>query len=289
MHLFYNARKIVTFIEPHHAIQLARANDFTLAIKNGDASYLISHDNQSTPTLDHSQGGEHLNFCPYGFKKAIKNSPFLYKGEFYDANSNGYPLGNGYRYYLPTLRIFNSPDGLSPFGAGGINSYGFAARDPVNKSDPTGHAPTGATGLQKLTASGKVGKLKWAVKSNSNNVPDSLVINRTDNQHQLTKAEFLKDFNKIVKSPKEKTPGNIQYIGNLQLSPTELLDHSFFQKAANRFGMPVIYMTPSTPSPPLGPPQHRTTEFRNANAFGTDDKYIAVKVLPEQQKTVRQR
>jgi hypothetical protein len=34
---------------------------------------------------------------------------------------------------------FNSPDSLSPFGNGGLNSYAYCAGDPTNKSDPTGH------------------------------------------------------------------------------------------------------------------------------------------------------
>ncbi|MNN36772.1 hypothetical protein D3C81_1506800 [compost metagenome] len=43
--------------------------------------------------------------------------------------------------YLPALMRFASPDALSPFLKGGINSYSYCAGDPVNYSDPTGQSP----------------------------------------------------------------------------------------------------------------------------------------------------
>jgi RHS repeat-associated protein len=47
--------------------------------------------------------------------------------------------GNGYREYTPVLKRFTGPDNLSPFDAGGVNSYIWCDGDPVNHSDPTGH------------------------------------------------------------------------------------------------------------------------------------------------------
>ncbi|MCF1487479.1 RHS repeat-associated core domain-containing protein [Pseudomonas sp. AA27] len=49
-----------------------------------------------------------------------------------------YLLGNGHRAFSPTLMRFHSPDGLSPFAAGGINAYGYCGGDPVNHVDPDG-------------------------------------------------------------------------------------------------------------------------------------------------------
>ena len=49
-------------------------------------------------------------------------------------------MGNGYRWSLPSLMRFNAPDDLSPFGAGGINSYAYCGCDPINRVDPSGHA-----------------------------------------------------------------------------------------------------------------------------------------------------
>lgn len=50
-------------------------------------------------------------------------------------------LGNGYRAYSPALRRFTCPDSDSPFGIGGINPYVYCDHDPVNRTDPSGHAP----------------------------------------------------------------------------------------------------------------------------------------------------
>ena len=62
-----------------------------------------------------------------------------YTGAFEDAVTGGYPLGHGYRHYLPALMRFNAPGDWSPFGAGGINPYAYCAGDPVNHVDPSGH------------------------------------------------------------------------------------------------------------------------------------------------------
>jgi RHS repeat-associated protein len=62
-----------------------------------------------------------------------------FTGAYLDPVTCVHPLGNGYRWYLPTLMRFNAPDSLSPFGAGGINPYVYCGADPINRSDPTGH------------------------------------------------------------------------------------------------------------------------------------------------------
>lgn len=63
-----------------------------------------------------------------------------FNGELLDWFTGGYVLGQGYRFYKPTLMRFFSPDSFSPFGSGGTNPYTFCAGDPVNHTDPTGHA-----------------------------------------------------------------------------------------------------------------------------------------------------
>ncbi|MNF88979.1 hypothetical protein D3C84_714840 [compost metagenome] len=62
-----------------------------------------------------------------------------FNGELREPHTGWYMLGNGYRAYNPVLMRFHSPDKLSPFGAGGLNTYMYCVGDPVNYRDPTGH------------------------------------------------------------------------------------------------------------------------------------------------------
>lgn len=64
---------------------------------------------------------------------------FSFAGASEDRISFGYPLGNGYRWYMPALMRFNAPDDFSPFGLGGGNAYAYCVGDAINHIDPTGH------------------------------------------------------------------------------------------------------------------------------------------------------
>lgn len=66
-----------------------------------------------------------------------------FNGERVDPACGYSHLGNGYRACNPVVMRFHSPDSMSPFGAGGINSYAYCAGNPVNLADPTGHHSVG--------------------------------------------------------------------------------------------------------------------------------------------------
>lgn len=70
-----------------------------------------------------------------------------FAGEYEDLIAVAYPLGSGYRWYLPGLMRFNAPDSDSPFGNGGVHPYAYCAADPINDIDPTGHMLVGGFGL----------------------------------------------------------------------------------------------------------------------------------------------
>ena len=53
--------------------------------------------------------------------------------------ATGLEIKGDYRAYDPVTGRFLQWDSMSPFGMGGINGYAYAANDPINFWDPTGH------------------------------------------------------------------------------------------------------------------------------------------------------
>ncbi len=68
----------------------------------------------------------------------LYGSRLAFCGECRDPLTEHYLLGNGRRAYNPALMRFNSPDTLSPFGRGGINTYAYCLNDPINRVDRNG-------------------------------------------------------------------------------------------------------------------------------------------------------
>jgi RHS repeat-associated protein len=105
----------------------------------------------STVLLGTDQNTSALQYLGSSLSQSVAYSPFGYhiatglkissgfNGQTLDRISKVYLLGNGYRAFSTTLQRLYSPDSLSPFSQGGINSYSYCAGDPVNKTDPSGH------------------------------------------------------------------------------------------------------------------------------------------------------
>lgn len=104
---------------------------------------VVSNTNTVMSELGHA-GLEQYPYTPYGRRPAHseRNNPMAFNGEQLDSVTGCYLLGNGYRLFSPTLKRFYSPDNLSPFEEGGLSTYAYCAGDPVNRTDPTGHAVT---------------------------------------------------------------------------------------------------------------------------------------------------
>ena len=88
--------------------------------------------------------GGHPNsvaYSAYGYQTARQKiaTNLGFNGQIRESNIGWYLLGNGYRAYNPVLMCFHSPDGWSPFGAGGLNAYMYCGGEPVMGSDPSGH------------------------------------------------------------------------------------------------------------------------------------------------------
>jgi RHS repeat-associated protein len=103
---------------------------------------LVATDQQSSVLSAITQDEHHpIAYTPYGHRQGAVAPPGMpgFNGEQPDSVTGHYLLGNGYRAFNPVLMRFNSPDSLSPFGAGGLNAYAYCVGDPVNVRDPTGH------------------------------------------------------------------------------------------------------------------------------------------------------
>lgn len=99
-------------------------------------TFLLNIDRQQSvlgSTSFHSRA-----YSPYGALSTAVGPELGFCGQHRDRLTQNYPLGNGYRFYSPTMMRFYSPDSISPFGAGGLNAYAYCLGDPVNHRDPGG-------------------------------------------------------------------------------------------------------------------------------------------------------
>ena len=100
-------------------------------------------------TLDRSPSKQSIAYTPYGHPLAESGLTSLlgFAGERPDPVTGHYLLGHGHRAFNPVLMRFNSPDSLSPFGRGGINTYAYCLGDPINRYDPTGNVSGAITSM----------------------------------------------------------------------------------------------------------------------------------------------
>lgn len=87
------------------------------------------------------------SYTAYGYSLNWPIPSVGFNGERHDGTLQAYALGNGHRFYSPIFMRFHSPDGLSPFGQGGLNAYCYCEGDPINSSDPSGQMKSMKTGL----------------------------------------------------------------------------------------------------------------------------------------------
>lgn len=130
-----------------------------LALLGGSTKLLMSGDT-GTVYGEVANKNNEFSYAPYGFgTHSGMEGRQAFNGERLDFVTSGYHLGNGHRQFSPRSMRFLSPDRLSPFNKGGINSYVYCASDPVNGLDPSGRVNitklfmpwrrTGTTGFMK--------------------------------------------------------------------------------------------------------------------------------------------
>lgn len=100
--------------------------------------------------MAHEVRFDKISYSVYGNSRDSTHATLGFNGQRKDLVSGTYLLGNGHRGYSPLNMRFHSPDGLSPFGAGGLNSYAYCQGDPVNFVDPTGRSPQWPRWLNRI-------------------------------------------------------------------------------------------------------------------------------------------
>ncbi len=139
-----------------------------------------------------------LRYTPYGWHMAANHSTLAFNDQPFDKTSDGYLLGNGRRGYKPRLMRFCSPDNLSPFQSGGINSYAYCQGDPINFVDPSGHSgvlPLQILAAQKLPPSSRLGNLRASNLRSSQLMFDDyikLLNNKKPNLYTMETLEIFK-------------------------------------------------------------------------------------------------
>lgn len=141
---FHQGDKLATVKQGTQNHSVFRSLDTALAEQlNCDSEpvrFLATDGNGSVLQVKTGQQLESLTYTAYGHSASQPSTLSLlgFNGECIDP-AELYILGNGYRSHNPRLMRFLSPDSLSPFGKGGLNSYAYCGADPVNFTDPSGH------------------------------------------------------------------------------------------------------------------------------------------------------
>ncbi|WP_448111429.1 RHS repeat-associated core domain-containing protein [Pseudomonas lini] len=143
---FYCKTRLATEINGVISQSIVQHGDQLLAQRESSGTArqatLLATDQQRSVLHRVTNSGQHpFAYALYGHRLASNGLLSLlgFNGERPDPVTGHYLLGNGYRAFNPVLMRFNSPDSLSPFEKGGLNSYAYCLGDPINQIDPTGH------------------------------------------------------------------------------------------------------------------------------------------------------
>ncbi|MFJ4443157.1 RHS repeat-associated core domain-containing protein [Pseudomonas sp. NPDC089422] len=138
-HFFYISRKLSATISEKNTQKIFHSPAACLAQQHAETktTTILSTDQKGSVFEGLNKNKTAHCYSPYGLPR---NPPSYlgFNGELFQVQVEAYFLGNGYRTYSPSLMRFYSPDNLSPFGKGGLNTYSYCSNDPINYIDSSG-------------------------------------------------------------------------------------------------------------------------------------------------------
>ena len=221
---FYFKSRLATEIQGANRYSVFQHSDQLLAQQQKEGgsldTTLLTTDQQRSvlQTLKTNQPQRPIAYSPYGHRPAGNGLFTLlgFNGERPDRVTGWYLLGNGYRAFNPFLMRFNSPDSLSPFDKGGLNSYAYCAGEPINESDPTGHFAivlrVRSLALRWLKATRKTNALMPPLTANLP-IPHS----KTNGLLSLTENTSTKKIIPEAKIVPIQHPTNAPFVGDAQI------------------------------------------------------------------------
>ncbi|WP_081498285.1 RHS repeat-associated core domain-containing protein [Pseudomonas psychrophila] len=158
---FYCQSRIATEIQGAALHSIMQHGDQLLAQHSQEATHqtntlLVTDSQRSVLHTMNNTEQQAIAYLPFGHHTTPSaNTPLLgFNGERAEPLTGHYLLGNGYRAFNPILMRFNSPDTMSPFDKGGLNSYGYCLGNPVTRRDPSGHFSLKSIIISSLAGTG---------------------------------------------------------------------------------------------------------------------------------------
>jgi len=169
-------------------------------------------------------------FSAYGHDpvQAVVRAQLGFNGVIRELLTGCYLLGNGHRAFSPTLMRFHSPDGLSPFAAGGINAYGYCGGDPVNHVDPDGRMTkylTAFTNHQTTDATAAIQRLSQIIE----NTPTHQLSELKNNQLHNSRMIDAINKNALVHAEKMPTIGQLVQGKATYVPPSSGITHEAYE------------------------------------------------------------
>ncbi|NIF26544.1 RHS repeat-associated core domain-containing protein [Pantoea sp. Tr-811] len=149
-----------------------------------------------------------FGYSAYGYD-TTRQTLLGFNGSRPDRVTRCYLLGNGRRAFSPSLMRFTSSDRMSPFAAGGLNSYAYCLGDPVNRRDPSGSVPVFESMRKSFRRHFTARPVASASSPRVRKLPDRIYSERNYYKHEYKGVE---DVMNVVGSS-DKVPRGYQLVG----------------------------------------------------------------------------